>query len=110
MGTNLRILILTFAIILSLVTIVSVYKRKIPVKYAILWFIIDLVFYLLALFPYIFLFVSKIFGFEVMSNLIIGIFIGTLIFMVFMQTIMISKLKDRVTTLAQEVALLNEKK
>lgn len=110
MGINLRILILLLAVFLTITTFVNVYKRKIPVRYALIWFFISGIFYILGLVPEWLLYISKLCGFEVMSNLVIGIFIAVLLFITFLQTIMISRLKDRIIALTQEVGLINEKK
>ena len=66
-------------------------------------------FTLLSLFPNLFTFISKKLGFEVMSNFIIAIIIGSLLLLTMALTIMIAGQKKKTTMLIQEISLLKEK-
>ncbi len=109
MAINLKIVLLIFSIFLLLVTTYILRKGRIPEKYALLWYFISLVILILTFFPGVFSFLSNKLGFQVMSNLIIGIMLVLLIFLTMSLTIIVSGQKKKTTLLIQEISLLKAK-
>lgn len=109
MAINLKIVLLIFSIFLLLVTTYILRKGRIPEKYALLWYFISLVILILTFFPGVFSFLSNKLGFQVMSNLIIGMMLVLLIFLTMSLTIIVSGQKKKTTLLIQEISLLKAK-
>lgn len=109
MAINLKLVLLIFSIFLLLVTTYILRKGRIPEKYALLWYFISLVILILTFFPGVFSFLSNKLGFQVMSNLIIGIMLVLLIFLTMSLTIIVSGQKKKTTLLIQEISLLKAK-
>lgn len=106
MSINLRLLLLFFALILFLITTYILKKGRIPEKYSILWYFIALVIFLVSVIPNVIIKFSNHLGFEVMSNLIIGIMLVLLTFLTMALTVIISGQKKKITLLIQEISLL----
>ena len=81
-------------------------KGRIPEKYSLLWYCFSIIILLVGIFPNLFNFVSEKLGFEVMSNLIIGIIVGVLILLTMALTIMIAGQKKKTMLLIQEISIL----
>ena len=109
MSINLRIILFVFSIFLLLVTTYILKKGRISEKYSLLWYFISLVIFVLAVFPKFFTFIANQLGFQVMSNLIIGIILVLLLFITMSLTIMIAGQKKKTTLLIQEISILKEK-
>jgi len=109
MSINLRIVLVIFSIFLLLITAYILKRGRIPEKYSLLWYFISLVIFILAVFPSIFTFIAKQLGFQVMSNLIIGIILVLLLFLTMALTIIASGQKKKTTLLIQEISILKEK-
>ena len=109
MSQSLTITLVVVGIILLIVTTYVLKKGRIPEKYSLLWYAFSLVILLVGLFPKMFSFISDKLGFQVMSNLIIAIIIGSLILLTMALTIMIAGQKKKTTMLIQEISILKEK-
>ena len=109
MSVNLKLILLVFSIILILITTHILKKGRISEKYSFLWYFISFVIFILVLFPGLFQFLSNKLGFQVMSNLIIGILLVLLIFLTMSLTIIASGQKKKTTLLIQEISILKEK-
>ena len=64
---------------------------------------------MVAIFPSGLVFLANSLGFETMSNLVIGIIIGILLFLTMSLTIITSGQRKKITLLIQEVSMLKEK-
>ena len=106
MSQSLTITLVVVGIFLLVVTTYVLKKGRIPEKYSILWYGFSLVILLVGLFPNLFGSLSDALGFEVMSNLIIAIILGSLILLTMALTIMIAGQKKKATMLIQEISLL----
>jgi len=109
MSLNLVITLIVVSILLILFTTHFLKEGKIPVKYSLLWYAFALIIFLVGIFPQIFTFIYKKLGFEVMSNMIIGIFIGLLIILNMALCIMIAEQKKKTIMLIQELSTLKSK-
>lgn len=109
MSLSLRISLISFAIILSIVVTMVLRKGRIPIKYSLLWYFSSLIVFLVAVFPFSIEFVAKLLGFTTLSNLITAIVIGILLFLTMALTIITAGQKKKITLLIQEVSMLKEK-
>lgn len=109
MSIKLILEILLFALILIFVIIQITRKGRMPIKYALIWFFSAFIILLVALIPNLMSLISNLLGFETMSNMIVAILIGILIFITMLLTIIVSGQKKKITLLIQEISLLKEK-
>ena len=109
MSKSLTITLILVSIFLIILTTHVLKKGRIPEKYSLLWYAFALVILLVGVFPNIFDSISKTLGFEVMSNLIIAVIIGSLLLLTMALTVMIAGQKKKTTMLIQEVSILKSK-
>ena len=109
MSISLRITLSIFALILTVITVIVLRRGRIPIKYSLLWFFSAFIICMVAIFPSGLVFLANSLGFETMSNLVIGIIIGILLFLTMSLTIITSGQKKKITLLIQEVSMLKEK-
>lgn len=106
MSITLRITLILFSVILLLITTGVLKKGRIPIKYSLLWYFSALIIFVVAVFPFVIEWCANFLGFETLSNLIIGIIIGILLFLTMSLTIITSGQKKKITLLIQEVSTL----
>ncbi|HIT11474.1 MAG TPA: DUF2304 domain-containing protein [Candidatus Pelethosoma merdigallinarum] len=106
MTMTLRISLVIFAIVLTVITTVVLRKGRIPIKYSLLWYFCAFVILLVSIIPFALDFVADLLGFATISNLIIGILITLLLFLTMSLTIITSGQKKKITLLIQEVSML----
>ena len=109
MSKSLTITLIVVSAFLIILTTYVLKKGRIPEKYSLLWYAFALVILLVGIFPNVFSFISKALGFEVMSNLIIAIIIGSLLLLTMALTVMIAGQKKKTTMLIQEISILKAK-
>lgn len=109
MSLSLSITLVTVSIFLIFLITYILKKGRISEKYSLLWYLFALLILLVALFPKLFSFISIKLGFQVMSNLIIGVIIGILLLLTMALTIMIAGQKKKTTLLIQEISILKQK-
>lgn len=108
MALNLRLFVILFAVILALITIRILIKGRIPEKYSLIWLSISFVILLVGLVPTFVTDISKIFGFEAMSNMIIAIILVLMVSITMALTVMIAGQKKKTTLLIQELSILQK--
>lgn len=101
-----------FLIILLFVQIILIIrtlkKKKMAIKYASLWILIILLMFIATIFPNLLFVISDFFGFETTSNMIFLIGFFFLFYICFIQTLSLSKQKQEIVTLIQEISILKE--
>ncbi|WP_270600604.1 DUF2304 domain-containing protein [Faecalicoccus pleomorphus] len=106
MALNLRLAILTIAIILTLVIIKILKKDLIPIKYSLLWWLSIIVLLFLVCFPNVLVFFANLVGFQTISNMVSGILFVILIFITISLTVIVSSQKRKINLLFQEISIL----
>lgn len=97
---------LAFGSLLSLgFVLLKIRKKQIQTADAVFWFLLALVFVVLALFPQIAFLLSDFLGIESPANFIFLCALAVLFIKVLLQSVEISKLRTRLSQLTQEVAL-----
>lgn len=108
MPINLRLFVVAFALILAFITIRVLIKGRIPEKYSLIWLLISLIIFFVGLTPSFITNISKVLGFEVMSNMIIAIILVLMVFITIALTVMIAGQKKKATLLIQEISILQK--
>lgn len=108
MQVNLRIYLIIFSLILFAIIIKLLQKGRISEKYSLIWFAFSLLILLVGLVPGFLKTISNFFGFEVLSNFIIGVLFVLLTIVTIFLTVMIDGQKKKVTLLIQEVSILKK--
>ena len=108
MALNLRLAVIIFALLLFIITIRILIKGRIPEKYSLIWLGISLIILLVGIVPEFLTSISKIFGFEVMSNMIMGMILFLMVIITMALTVMIAGQKKKTTLLIQEVSILQK--
>ena len=102
----LRIEIIVAFFFLLCVILYNLKKGKMPVKYALVWIFSAVVMILCACFPQIIGFITRLLGFELISNVILSIFLGCITISL---TVIVSGQAKKIDLLVQEVSLLKQK-
>jgi hypothetical protein len=106
MSLNLRIGLIVVGFVLLLIVLRVLKKGQVPIKYALPWIFSSALIMLIGIVPIVFSFIASKLGFEVMSNLVIGIFIFILFMITIMLTVIVSGQRRKITMLIQEVSIL----
>lgn len=109
MDSNLRILLVIFAIFLIIIILNFVSKNKIPIKYSLFWIIAAIIILLVGSVPDFINIFTKLIGFQTTSNLVVGIILGILLCITLLLTIIVSDQKRRIKLLVQEVSMIKAK-
>lgn len=102
------ITLIIFAIVLATLVSILVAKGKVPIKYSLLWYAFAVLILLVGVIPDAFGTIGRLIGFNVMSDLVIGIILVVLIFLNIALTVMIASQRRRINLVSQEVALLKK--
>lgn len=103
---KLIILLIIFSLVMFFITIYEVRKKKLSIKNSLLWFFTSFIIFILALFPKIVLKFTNLIGFETTSNMIVGIMFVLLLWFIMLLTIVVTKQKEMINLLIQEVSIL----
>ena len=109
MSINLRLGLVIVSLFIVLFVLIILRKRRIPVKYSLVWLFSSLLIFLIAVVPNLFELISKLLGFVTMSNMVIGLFIFILLMITIILTVIVSGQRKKITLLIQEVSMLKEK-
>ena len=108
LGLNLTITVLSFALVLAFIILFLFRKGRIPVKYAIIWLCAIIVIFAITVVPNFLEKLSSFLGFELLSNMILCMFIAFLLFITIILTVMMAGQKKKTTLLIQELSLLKK--
>lgn len=109
MSTTLQVLMFLFALIFLLTIINMVRKNKLNLRYALLWLAAGSTMLLISIFPKIVLFLTRIIGFELASNMILFLGIVLLLGISLSLTKIVSKQSSQIQILTQELSRLKSK-
>lgn len=109
MSSSLRIGLLIASAIALLFVIISVKKKKLNIKYSIVWILWAILSLLMSIFPKTFYMFSELIGIELPVNAVFLIMIGLLYALTFYAYMMVSKHNDEIIQLTYEVASLKKK-
>ena len=109
MNLILRLFLVFLIIGLMVLLIRVVKKKKMSNNYTVKWFLILIVMFLFVLFPEILMFVSDILGFEATSNMLFLLGYFFFFYLIFNQSLEISKQKKEIVSLVLELSILKKK-
>ena len=97
-------------IVLSILVIANmVCRRKLELKYALVWFLVGGVVLIFDIFPQLLGTVTRWMGIDLAVNMLFFLGFVFSLLIIFTLTVAVSKLSEKVKRLTQEVALLEEK-
>lgn len=106
MSNRLIITVIIFAVILGISVLYLLLKNRIPVKYALIWLFSTIIIIVVAVIPNLMEKLAKLLGFELLSNMVLCLFIAILMFLTLILTVIIAGQKKKTTLLIQELSLL----
>ena len=109
MKTSLIIFLSILCFILLAFVLIVIVKKKMSLKYSLLWIVFALMFLLCLIFHNQIEYISKLFGFEAASNMVFLVGFLLLMTITFALTSIISIQKEKIATLTQELAILKKK-
>lgn len=108
---------LIFRIVLIVVSLLStcyilkkIRQSKLQIEYAIFWIVFAGVLVLISLFPWIVTLFTRLLGMQLPVNFVFMVFIFILLLKLFMMTIELSTLENKVKDLTQELALAEKER
>ena len=108
-SNNLKILLIISILVIALIITFFVRKNKILVKYSIIWYLCCFLLLLFVLFPALLTWCTHILGVELESNFIFMLMIGILFVISISLTVIVSKQKESIKTLIQEISILRSR-
>ena len=109
MSKTLIIALIIFSILWFIIILRDVRKGKISIRYSLIWLLMAIIILLVGIFPSFMELVAESFGFTTISNLVIGIILSLLMLITLVLTHIVTKQKNQIRVLTQEVALIKEK-
>ena len=105
MSVFLRILMMVGAIFLLIYMIKKIRQSKLKIDYSIFWFLFACLLVVMGFFPNVFYWISDLIGFQAPINMVYLIIIFVLIMKLFLMSIQISQLENKVDNLTQQVTI-----
>lgn len=110
MSLKLKLAAILFSLTLIVTILHLVKKNKIAIKYSLVWLIPCILLLIFALVPGFFAWTTNLLGFQTGSNMVLTILVGILLIISISLTLIVSRQKEQIRLLIQEVSLLKEKK
>lgn len=105
MTIALRLCLILVSIVTLLYMMRKIKQSKLQIEYAVFWIIFAIVLVLISIFPQPLIWIAGLLGVTSPSNLVFVIFIFVLLLKIFMMTIELSVLENRVKELIQQIAI-----
>lgn len=105
MSVTLRIVLIALSVLSLGYIIRKIRFSKMQIEYALFWIVLSVFFVILAVFPTIAYWMTELLGVMSTANLIFLVIIGILLLKVFMMTIEISVLENKVRDLVQQLGI-----
>lgn len=105
MSGILRIFMILGAVFLMIFMIKRIRQAKMKIEYTVFWIVFSGILVLMGLFPQLLYWISKMLGFQSPINMVYLVVIFVLIVKLFLISIQISQLENKVDSLTQQVAI-----
>lgn len=105
MSIVLRILMLIGAVSLLIFMLKRIRQSKLKIEYAVFWIVFAAVLVFMSLLPYVFYWISDLIGFQSPINMIYLVIIFILIVKLFLTSLQISQLENKIDNLVQKIAI-----
>ena len=100
--------LLIVGIFLIVMVTIILKKGRIPMKFALVWYVPSIAIVLLALFPGLFEYIADFIGFQTISNLV-AVFLFVVLFLIIIAlTVIIAGQTTKINLLIQEVSMLKK--
>ena len=109
MALSMRYAILLAIVIYFVILFIMLKKKKLTLRYTLLWLFCGMVLLLLSLFPGLLEWVTSVLGFQVQSNALFAILFFFVLLILMSLTSIISKQNEYIKQLVQHVALLEKR-
>lgn len=109
MSISLKIVSISFLLVLIFLILHLLKKDKITIKYSIVWLIPCIVLLVFTIIPGFLTWTTRALGFQTASNMVFALLIALLIMISIVLTVIVSTQKNQMRTLIQEVSILKEK-
>lgn len=109
MSIQLRIALILGAVMTMIAMLHQIRKKKVQIDSTIFWILFSFILVLIAVFPDIIYLLSEILGVISPANLVLAGIILILIIKLFLMTLEISELKEKIRELSQSIALRRER-
>ena len=106
MPKNLVIAAIIFLVVLILAVLYLVRKRRISIKYSLIWLFPSIVLILFVLIPGFMTKMTVFFGFQTPSNMILTVLISFSLIVNLALTVIVTNQKDKIRLLVQEVSII----
>ena len=110
MSLKLKLAAILFSLALIIFILHLVKKNKIAIKYSLVWLVPCILLLIFVLVPGFFTWTTNLLGFQTGSNMVLTILVVILLIISISLTLIVSKQKEQIRLLIQEVSLLKEKK
>ncbi|MDO4197474.1 MAG: DUF2304 domain-containing protein [Erysipelotrichaceae bacterium] len=108
MSISLRIGLLLASLMVFILIIVTVIKKRLNIKYSIVWLLWALLALFMAIYPTSFYFLASVLGIELPVNAVFLVMIGLLYALTFYVYCMISKHNEEIISLTYEISALKK--
>ena len=106
MSDTLRIILIIFSLLLFIIILNFISKKKIPIRYSLIWMVSSLVIFFVGVFPDFCISITSLVGFKAASNFVIGIILTLLLIITLILTMIVSIQKRKIKLLIQEVSII----
>lgn len=97
-----------FSIFIICTVMILLTKRKVNIKYALIWIILFLILLISVVVPGFLIWITHILGFKTASNMVISAIIAVLIVITIVLTVIVSNQDKKIRLLIQEVSILKK--
>ena len=109
MGLELKISAIIFLFFVVFFVLYLVRKERISIKYSLVWLFPCFILLIFVLVPGFLTWTTNLLGFQTASNMVLSLLIGLLLIISIALTVIVSKQKEQIRLLIQEVSLLKKK-
>lgn len=110
MSTSLKIVSIAFSIFIIFFILFLFRKRKVNIKYSLIWFILFALLFIATIIPGFLEFITKLLGFRTPSNMVVSLIISVLVIISISLTVIVSQQDRKIRLLIQEVSMLKKEK
>lgn len=108
MSNALIVISLLFSIFILSIVLFLLVKRKVNIKYALIWIILFSILLISVVVPGFLIWVTHFFGFKTVSNMVISAIIAVLIIITIALTVIVSNQDKKIRLLIQEFSILKK--
>lgn len=108
MSINLVLIASIFILCIIILLLFFIKRERISLKYGIIWLLLFGFLFILLLIPGVLIWMTHLLGFEVSSNMIFSMLIGTLVIINISLTMIVSSQDKKIRLLIQEVSMLKK--